>query len=61
MSARRQRSAAKRRAAADEIVVVASVRTQRPLLEELARELQNCRASTLGVVLTGVPLNDRYV
>jgi Mrp family chromosome partitioning ATPase/capsular polysaccharide biosynthesis protein len=47
-------------AVVDAIVVVASVRTNRPVLEELAHELQNCRAPTLGVVLTGVPLSEGY-
>jgi polysaccharide biosynthesis transport protein len=47
-------------AVVDAIVVVASARTNRPVLDELARELQNCRAPTLGVVLTGVPISERY-
>jgi succinoglycan biosynthesis transport protein ExoP len=48
-------------AAVDAIVVVASLGVQRPLLNDLARELQNSRAATLGLVLTGAPLGDPYV
>ena len=48
-------------AAVDAIVVITSFSVERPLVDDLARELQNCRATTLGLVLTGVPLSDPYV
>ncbi len=44
----------------DAIVVVTRLGTQRPILRELARELQHCQAPTLGFVLTGVPVSDGY-
>jgi polysaccharide biosynthesis transport protein len=46
--------------AIEAIIAVTSLRIERPLLDELARELQNCRAATLGFVLTGVALSDPY-
>jgi succinoglycan biosynthesis transport protein ExoP len=47
-------------AAVDAIVVVTRVGVHGPLLNELGRELQNCRAPRLGFILTGVPDGDRY-
>jgi polysaccharide biosynthesis transport protein len=44
----------------DAIVVVTQFGLQRPLLTELARELQNCRAARLGFILTGVEHGDGY-
>jgi polysaccharide biosynthesis transport protein len=46
--------------AVDAIVVVTSFSIERPLVDDLARELKNCRATTLGLVLTGVALGDPY-
>jgi polysaccharide biosynthesis transport protein len=46
--------------AIEAIIAVTSLRIERPLLGELARELQNCRAARLGFVLTGVALSDPY-
>ena len=46
--------------AVDAIVVVTSFSIERPLVDDLARELKNCRATTLGLVLTGVALSDPY-
>jgi polysaccharide biosynthesis transport protein len=46
--------------AVDAIVVVTSFGIERPLVDDLARELKNCRATTLGLVLTGVALSDPY-
>jgi succinoglycan biosynthesis transport protein ExoP len=46
--------------AIDAIVVVTSFGIERPLVDDLARELKNCRATTLGLVLTGVALSDPY-
>jgi polysaccharide biosynthesis transport protein len=46
--------------AIEAIIAVTSLRIERPLLDELARELQNCRAATLGFVLAGAPLTERY-
>jgi tyrosine-protein kinase len=46
--------------AIEAIIAVTSLRIERPLLDELARELKNCRATTLGLVLTGVALSDPY-
>jgi Mrp family chromosome partitioning ATPase len=48
-------------AAVDAIVVVTGIGIARPLLQELAHELQNCRAPRLGFIVTGVPHGDRYV
>jgi tyrosine-protein kinase len=48
-------------AAVEATIVVASLGIQRPLLKDLARELQNSRAATLGLVLTGAPLGDPYL
>jgi Mrp family chromosome partitioning ATPase len=48
-------------AAVDAIVAVTGMDIARPLLQELAHELQNCRAPRLGFILTGVPRGDRYV
>ena len=39
----------------DAIVVVTHLGTQRQILRDLVRELRQCRARTLGFVLTGVP------
>ena len=47
-------------AAVDAIVVVTGMGIERPLLHELAHELQNCRAPSLGFILTGVPRSDHY-
>jgi len=47
-------------AAVDGIVVITSVGIERLFVDELARELQNCRAATLGLVFTGVPRSDAY-
>ena len=44
----------------DGVVAVAHLGTQRPMLRELARELQQCRARTLGYILTGVTEGDRH-
>lgn len=44
----------------DGVVAVAHLGTERPMLRELARELQQCRARTLGFVLTGVTQGDRH-
>jgi polysaccharide biosynthesis transport protein len=44
----------------DAIVVAARVGIDRRHLHELARQLQNCRAPILGLVLTGVPHADSY-
>jgi len=45
----------------DAIFVVSRLNfVHRPALEELARQLQNCRASALGFVLTGVGRSDAY-
>jgi Mrp family chromosome partitioning ATPase len=46
----------------DAIVAVTRLGTERPVLRELARQLQNCHATTLGFILTGVPqrINFRY-
>jgi polysaccharide biosynthesis transport protein len=46
--------------AVDAIVVVTSFGIERPLVDDLARELKNCRATTLGLVLTGVALSDPH-
>jgi polysaccharide biosynthesis transport protein len=46
--------------AVDAIIVVSSFSIERPLVDDLARELKNCRATTLGLVLTGVALGDPY-
>jgi tyrosine-protein kinase len=46
--------------AVDAIIVVTSFSIERPLVDDLARELKNCRATTLGLVLTGVALGDPY-
>jgi polysaccharide biosynthesis transport protein len=47
-------------AAVDAIVVVTAMGIERPLLRELAHELQNCRAPSLGFILMGIPRRDRY-
>jgi Mrp family chromosome partitioning ATPase/capsular polysaccharide biosynthesis protein len=45
----------------DAIFAVARLgRVQRPVLHELARQLQNCRAKALGFVVTGVEHSDSY-
>ena len=45
----------------DAIFVVTRLNVvQRPALQELARQLQNCRAATLGFVLTGVGRSEVY-
>jgi Mrp family chromosome partitioning ATPase len=44
----------------DAMVVVARLGTQRRQLQELVRQLQNCRAAILGFVLTGVSHGDSY-
>jgi polysaccharide biosynthesis transport protein len=47
-------------AAVDAIVVVAPFGIERPLLQAVAQELQNCRAAALGFVLTDSPHTDAY-
>ena len=47
-------------AAVDAIVVVTPFGIERPLLQAVARELQNCRAAALGFVLTGAPHTGAY-
>jgi polysaccharide biosynthesis transport protein len=47
-------------ASVDAIIAVTSLGIRRPLVNELIRELQNCSAATLGLVLTGVSLSDQY-
>jgi len=47
-------------AAVDAIVVVTPFGIERPLLQAVARELQNCRAAALGFVLTGAPDTGTY-
>jgi Mrp family chromosome partitioning ATPase len=44
----------------DAIVVVTRLGIHRRQLEELARQLRNCRAPILGFVLTGVSHGDSY-
>jgi Mrp family chromosome partitioning ATPase len=44
----------------DAILVVTHVGIHRRQLQELARQLQNCRAAILGFVLTGVAHGDSY-
>jgi succinoglycan biosynthesis transport protein ExoP len=44
----------------DALVVVTHSGIQRSILDELARELQNCDAPRLGFVLTGVPHREGY-
>lgn len=44
----------------DAIVVVTHWGIRRPLLHELARQLQNCQAAKLGFILTGAPHSDGY-
>jgi succinoglycan biosynthesis transport protein ExoP len=44
----------------DGVVAVAHLGTERQMLRELARELQQCRARTLGFILTGVSEGDRH-
>src|SRR5829696_364698 len=47
-------------AVVDAIVVVTPFGIERPLLQAVARELQNCRAAALGFVLTGAPDTGAY-
>jgi tyrosine-protein kinase len=47
-------------ASVDAIVVVTRLGIDRPQLEELARQLHNCRAPILGFVLTGTSHGDGY-
>jgi Mrp family chromosome partitioning ATPase len=47
-------------AAVDAIVVVTPFGIERPLLQAVARELQNCRAAALGFVLTSAPQTGAY-
>jgi Mrp family chromosome partitioning ATPase len=47
-------------AAVDAIVVVTPFGIERPLLQAVTRELQNCRAAALGFVLTGAPHTGAY-
>jgi Mrp family chromosome partitioning ATPase len=44
----------------DGVVVIAHLGTERPILRELARGLQQCGARTVGFVLTGVSQGDRH-
>jgi Mrp family chromosome partitioning ATPase len=44
----------------DAIVVVTQLGIRRPVLGELARQLQNCRATPLGLVVSGVAQPDGY-
>ena len=44
----------------DAILVVTRLGIYRRQLEELARQLHNCRAPVLGFVLTGAPHGDSY-
>jgi Mrp family chromosome partitioning ATPase/capsular polysaccharide biosynthesis protein len=46
--------------AVDAIIVVTALAMKRPLLDELTRELHNCRAPTLGFIVTGVPGGELY-
>lgn len=44
----------------DAIVVVTHFGIRRPVLNELARQLDSCRASRLGFILTGAPESEGY-
>jgi Mrp family chromosome partitioning ATPase len=44
----------------DAIVVIAEFGIKRPLLKELARELENCQAPRIGFIVTGVSEEDGY-
>jgi polysaccharide biosynthesis transport protein len=44
----------------DAMVVAVQIGIHRRQLTELARQLQNCRATQLGYILTGVPHGDSY-
>jgi succinoglycan biosynthesis transport protein ExoP len=44
----------------DAIVLVTQLGIRRPILQELARQLHDSRAASLGYILTGVPLGEGY-
>jgi succinoglycan biosynthesis transport protein ExoP len=44
----------------DAVVIVTRVGAPRPLLEELGRQLENCQAATLGVIVTGAGAGTDY-